>query len=95
MTTLQDRGQELWLNSWHGQNTLLLKCTDQVSGPPSLPCSALFNEMMMMVTFLSPRVKKKSHKSNIDPHFFYVLLIVHLSIFILVSNQLDTQNFVL
>ena len=27
--------------------------------------------------------------------FFYVLLTVHLSIFILVINQLDAQNFVL
>jgi len=27
--------------------------------------------------------------------FWYVLLTVHLSIFILVTNQLDAQNFVL
>jgi len=32
---------------------------------------------------------------NTNTEFFYVLLTVHLSIFILVINQLDAPNFVL
>jgi hypothetical protein len=34
-------------------------------------------------------------KRELTREFFYVLLTVHLSIFILVINQLDAQNFVL
>jgi len=65
------RTEELWLNSWQGQNTFLLKCTDQVSGTTSLTCSVLFSEMMMMIiTFLSPRVKKKNLIKATDPHFY-------------------------
>ena len=42
-------------------------------------------------------IEKRRDFSWQKPHmrFFDVLLTVHLSIFILVSNQLDAQNFVL
>jgi hypothetical protein len=38
---------------------------------------------------------KIENTTKVNVAFFYVLLTVHLNIFILVINQIDAQNFVL
>ena len=46
-----------------------------------------------MFSFLQTELQVISKKTSVPNLFFYVLLTVNLSIFILVINQLDAQNF--